>query len=386
MSQQKNLKSALLAAGVQLPSGIDPSVIDFLNDAVNSDTLSAAEKIELLCDTLPSIQNLERRQVEKIICEHSSSCKSSSLTNGANLATKKQTQSSSEKVRDDIKLILETGDLEGADIVEVELVEYFLNYLEELGNVVDQLSDAELDGFKELLTSFLTEVDVNSEALHNIATSLLTANDERRILKTKKGISTTSSSNSLLTSGSSSSSKNREANVTIRDDPSDAMTVEEQTDITFLTSMMSHTSEDIIYYVYKVLCGSNRVEAGQYLVERSDGDGMAKLRESKRAYDKKESEAAKLLMIQKKKIKDRVCNKYGETLVSDKYDGKGIETKKKILLPIQFIDAKDKDTKVNIFIAAVLILMTFQILSILLLQKLTSDTSCSNLSFNVPIS
>jgi hypothetical protein len=357
MSQQKNLKSALLAAGVQLPaSGIDPSVIDFLNDAVNSDTLSLAEKIELLCDALPSIQKLERCKVEKVISEVRSSCKSSSHVNTATSTTKKLTddetrsQSSSEKVRDKIKLILESADLEGADIIEVELVEYFVTYLEELGNVNDQLSDAELDGFKELLTSFLTEVDMNSEALHGIAMALLAVNNEKRVLKTREEISASSSSNSLLTSDSCSSSKSREANVTARDKITNEISAEEQLDINFLLSMMPHITEDVIYYVYKLLCGSNRVEAGQYLVERSDDEGMAKLRESKRAYDKKESEAAKLSAIQKKKMKDRVCNKYGETLVSD---GKGIEPKKKILLPIQFVDAKDKDSKVRIFIPTV---------------------------------
>jgi hypothetical protein len=357
MSQQKNLKSALLAAGVQLPaSGIDSSVIDFLNDAVNSDTLSQAEKIELLCDTLPSIQNLERCEVEKVISELRSSCKFSSHVHTATSTTKKQTddetrsQSSSEKVRDKIKLILESADLEGADIIEVELVEYFVTYLEELGNVNDQLSDTELDSFKELLTSFLTEIDMNSEALHDIAMALLAVNNEKRVLKIREEISASSSSNSLLTSDSCSSSKSREANVTARDEISNEISAEEQLDITFLSSMMPHITEDVIYYVYKVLCGSNRVEAGQYLVERSDDEGMAKLRESKRAYDRKESDAAKLSAIQKKKMKDRVCNKYGETLVSD---GKGIESKKKILLPIQFVDAKDKDSKVPIFIPTV---------------------------------
>lgn len=358
MSQQKNLKSALLAAGVQLPSGIDLSVIDFLNDAVNSDALSVAEKIELLCDTFPSMHNFDRCKLEKIVTEARSSHKSSSHVNDATSITKKRTedetrsQSSSEKVRDEIKLILESGNLEGADIVEVELVEYFLNYLEELENVNDQLSGAELDGFKELLTSFLTEVDRNSEALHNIASSLLTANNEKRSLKLRAEISTGSSSNLLSTSDSSSSLKNRETNITIRDGSSDFVSVEEQADMKFLASMMPHTSEDVIYYVFKVLCGSNRIEAGQYLVERSDDDGMAKLRESKRAYDKNEAEAAKLSAIQKKKMKDRVCNKYGETLVPDKFDGKGTETKKKSLLPIQFVDAKDKDNKVDSFVAA----------------------------------
>jgi hypothetical protein len=352
MSQQKNLTSALLAAGVQLPTGIDSSVIDFLNDAVNSDTLSVAEKIERLCDTLPSVHNLERCSIEKVILEVRSSWNLSSHVNNANLITRKQTEdvtrsrSSSEKVRDEIKQILESADLEGADIVEVELVEYFLSYLEELGNVDDELSGAELDGFKELLTSFLTEVDMNSEALHGIATALLAVNNEKRALKMREEISASPSSNSLLTCGSSSSSKNREANVTARDE----ISAEERTDITFLSSMMPHTSEDVIYYVYKVLCGSNRVETGQYLVERSDDDGMAKLRESKRAYDKKESESAKLSAIQNKKMKDRVCNKYGETLISD---GKGTEPKKKILLPIQFVDAKDKDSKVYTVIPAV---------------------------------
>lgn len=353
MSERKNLKSTLLAAGFQLPGDIDLSVLDFLNDAVTSDTLSVAEKTELLCDTLPSMRNLGQSKVEEILHRLKSLCEQHPLAKVATPITVKEKEatktsaSSSDKIVDEIKHILDSRSLEGADIVEVELVEYLLNYLEELVvDVNDQLSGAELDGFKDLLTSFFTEIDSDSEALQKIATALLEKHSERRAIKIREA-SSHSSSSSLSTSNSNSSSKSRTANVVVRDELNSGISEEERADMIFLASMMPHTSEDIIYYVFKVLCGSNRVEAGQYLVERSDDEGMAKLRESKFAYDKKEWEFAKQSAIQMKKMKDRVCVKYGETLVSDEYDSKGIDPKKKTLLPIQFVDARDKDNKVN---------------------------------------
>lgn len=355
MSSVQKFQSALLSCGVSLPGEIDKSIVDYLLEAVNSGELTKKEKIELLCDTIPLISQLSPAKIESVLARCSmvpNSTATSAKTNcseSAGKATRKkggqQTEASceSQKISEDIKTLLERKNIDSADIVEVELVDYIMRSLDEIENPSIQ-SSSEMDEFGDIVESFFSDVGRDTETFKSLVGILVSASILRKKLEKIKLLKlrnlntapvVSSSSSCTIVESSSASDTNVQESQEMKDD------------ILFLKSMMPHILESLIRYVYTVLCGLNRAESGQYLVDHSNDEGLKKLKESKILYDKRELESATLTAAQMKKMRDRLCDRYGEKVVPDKYDSKGKEVRTKKMLPMQFVDIDGKDKKVS---------------------------------------
>lgn len=356
MSLSQKFQSALLSCGVSLPGEIDISIVDYLLEAVNCDDFTKKEKIELLCDTIPSLSELSPQSIESVLARCVTVSKSSTAGQknnrgeGAVKAVKakrgQQTEPScgSQRISDDIKSLLESKNIDSVDIVEIELVDYIMTSLEGIENPMSQ-SGTEIDEFRDLVESFFSDVGRDTDTFNRLVDILVSASSERKVLERKKLLKL-QNSEAAPQVDSSSSCTVVDVSHTAEIDSHDSLQMHD--DIVFLKSLMPHILETLIRYVYTVLCGSNRVESGQYLVEHSDDEGLRKLKESKSLYDKRELESATLTATQMKKMRDRLCDRYGEKVVPDKYDSKGKEVRAKKMLPIQFVDISGKEKKVSI--------------------------------------
>lgn len=250
----------------------------------------------------------------------------------------------SDDVAIEIRRSLSYHCVDGVDLVEDELVEYMLTFVNELESEGAFLSEVERTMIGDFLLSFFEDVERIPDCLCEIIDILHNAVVKR---KPKK-----SSQSPVQRTISAASAYNSKSLKIVQNPPSKSRVEERQSaqaleDISSLTSMMPHTPVETIHYVYTVLCACNRIEAAQYLADRCDDESVRKLEESRYAYDKKEKESANLSAAQQKKMKDRLCDRYGEKEVADKYDSKGKLIKATAKLPVQFVDIESKDKKVR---------------------------------------
>ena len=250
----------------------------------------------------------------------------------------------SDDVAIEIRRSLSYHCVDGVDLVEDELVEYMLTFVNELESKGAFLSEVERTMIGDFLLSFFEDVERIPDCLCEIIDILHNAVVKR---KPKK-----SSQSPVQRTISAASAYNSKSLKIVQNPPSKSRVEERQSaqaleDISSLTSMMPHTPVETIHYVYTVLCACNRIEAAQYLADRCDDESVRKLEESRYAYDKKEKESANLSAAQQKKMKDRLCDRYGEKEVADKYDSKGKLIKATAKLPVQFVDIESKDKKVR---------------------------------------
>ena len=232
--------------------------------------------------------------------------------------------------------------IDGSDLVEDELVDYLLTFVNELDNEGVFLSEAERATVGDFLLSFFEDVEKSPDCLGEIIDILHKAVVRRRPKK-----SPVAPLRLTITAASTQHSKIKKKVDTSKDGTDEHKTAQALEDISCLTSMMPNTSEETISYVYTVLCACNRIEAAQYLADRCDDESIRKLEESRYAYDRKEKETANSSCAQQKKMKDRLCDRYGEKEIPDKYDSKGKIIKANAKLPVQFVDINSKDTKVT---------------------------------------
>jgi hypothetical protein len=354
MSMRDRLALILSRHGIK---EADDSIIEFLLEALNSNTLKLEDKIDWMCETFPVFYTLQPKEVETIIKElcHLKaplSNRSQITANETKIPSKQEHPIIEEKIFNAVKKVatdmrsaLESRNLNGAE-VETELVEYLLNFVNEIEVVNGKHCSSGIDDLRDIMISFFTETKEDSVALKNITDILLTANEERNETL-RKSTKACLSSQYDSSASSSSSSKNKSYNIVNDSKHNENDTPQTKEDISYLTSMMSSTPEDLITHAYVILCGRNRTETAQYLLDRNDTEGLDKLRLSKTCYDKKERESSLLLEKHKKKMKSTICSKYGELLVREKFNAKGKEFKVKVLLPLQFADIKEKDAKVS---------------------------------------
>lgn len=362
MLERAKFDRLLTSHGIIRSDEGDDSVLEYLLQALNLDTFNLSEKVELMRDTIPSLWSLGLQDVEDIVngfssnqnqegqsyvkANNSSARNKSTATLSADegSSSTQGTNDLSQKIVNDIKLILVGRQLEGSDVVEEELVEYLVTFVNELEIENELLTNQGQDELQDMLMSFFPEIDEGSDALTCIAGILLKASSERKRINSKTPVPVIEAAS---ISSSSSSGTVSKMGVPI-DERYESNSVQMLDDLSSLTSMLPHISKDLIRYVYSTICSSNRLEAAQYLLERSDEEGVEKLRQSLNAYQKKEKESATMSAIQQKKMKASLCTKYGDLLVRETVDAKGKELKTKVLLPIQFLDIKEKDKKVSL--------------------------------------
>lgn len=353
MTKRIKFNSLLNSHGIACSKDVDDSVFEYLFQALESNVLCKKEKIEWMLQTVPNLCSLRRLEVDEILTEllfeqnfEGSTCMVAQNSTFRNLPSAgKSAQSvgakddSSRRTADDIKLILVSRHLDGSDIVEEELIEYLITFVNNLEMDIESENSSGHAELKDLLASFFPEIDQGSDALVTIAEILIKASCQRKLDSSKVPIP-------VIRIPSASSSKVSGNGVSLNEkyECESAKTID---DLSSLASMIPSVSEDLMRYVYSVLCASNRLEAAQYLLERSDVKGLEKLQLSLKAHKKKEKESATLSAIQNQKMKATLCSKYGDLLVPKTIDTKGKNSKVKALLPVQFLDIKEKDKKVS---------------------------------------
>ena len=357
MKKRIKFDSLLKSHGIACSDNVDDYVFEYLFEALESNVLSTSEKVEWMLQTIPKLSSLRRFEVDKILSDlllernfEGSPCMGvknptfrQSSAAGISFQSVEANDDSSRSIVDEIKLIFVSRHLDGSDIIEEELIEYLITVVNEIEMDVESENGCARAELKDLLLSFLPEIDQDSDALVTISEILIKASRSRKVMSSKVSIPSTRIS---FSPSSSSSSKISGDSVSLNDkyECESAQTID---DISTLASMIPFVSEDLIRYVYSVLCASNRVEATHYLLERNDTEGLEKLQLSLKAYKKKEKESANLSAIQQQKMKATLCSKYGDLLVPKDIDAKGKKLKVKTLLPIQFLDIKEKDKKVS---------------------------------------
>lgn len=356
MAPIDQVRHALLSQRISCPDTLESSIAEYLVETVTSKDFSLDEKIVSICDTVPALYKLRRAEIEEIlrimVLDKSPPVKQPQAEKKS-LHPKPQSPSKEEKsdsiasestaeTASEIRSSLNNHCVDGSDLVEDELVEYLLTFVKEIASEGSFLSLDERSTIGDFLLSFFEDVGKCPDCLDEIIDILHKAVIKRRPKKssiTPFRVTEKTAMTHLNPTKSVESVSSRGAT----EEHKSAQTLD---DISCLTSMMPNTSEETINYVYMVLCACNRIEAAQYLADRCDDDSIRKLEESRCAYDRKEKETSNISSAQQKKMKDRLCDKYGEKEVPDKYDSKGKIIKSRAKLPVQFVDIDSKDKKV----------------------------------------
>lgn len=356
MSPLERLQNALNSHRVHCPDTIESSLAEYLFEAVSSKEVSLNEKIATICDTIPALYKLNRAVIEDILSKMAldkspprpirNAERKVSQQKSQSPSKEEKSESNASEVSDDVAIEIRRSltyhCVDGVDLVEDELVEYMLTFVNELESEGAFLSAVERTTIGDFLLSFFEDVERSPECLREIIDILHDAVVKRKPKKPSQSpVQRTISAASAHNSKSMKIFQNLSSKSEI-DEHQSAQTLE---DISSLTSMMPHTPDETIHYVYTVLCACNRIEAAQYLADRCDDESVRKLEESRYAYDKKEKESANLSAAQQKKMKDRLCDRYGEKEVAGKYDSKGKLIKATAKLPVQFVDIESKDKK-----------------------------------------
>ena len=363
----ERLQNALHAHRVQCPDTIESSIAEYLFETVSSKEVSLGEKITTICDTVPALYNLKRAEIEDILSEMAfdkspprpmrNAERKVSQPKSQSPSKEEKSESNASEVADEVAIEIRRSlnyhCVDGVDLVEDELVEYMLTFVNELESEGAFLSEVERTMTGDFLQSFFEDVERSPDCLREIIDILHNA-----VVKRKPRKSSQSPVQRTISAASAHNSNSRSTKI-VQISSSKSETDERQSaqaleDISSLTSMMPHTPDETIHYVYTVLCASNRIEAAQYLADRCDDESVRKLEESRYAYDKKEKESANISAAQQKKMKDRLCDRYGEKEVAGKYDSKGKVIKATAKLPVQFVDIESKDKKVRRVIFSVL--------------------------------
>jgi hypothetical protein len=365
MSPLERLQNALHSYRVQCPDTIESSIAEYLLETVSSIEVSLDEKISAICDTVPALYKLKRAEIEDILSKMAldkspprplrNAERKISQPKSQSPSKEEKSESNASEVSDDVAIEIRRSlnyhCVDGVDLVEDELVEYMLTFVNELESEGAFLSEVERTMIGDFLLSFLEDVERSPDCLSEIIDIL-----HNEVVKRKPRKSSQSPVQRTISAASAHNSKSTKI---VHNPPSKSETDERQSaqaleDISSLTSMMPHTPYETIHYVYTVLCACNRIEAAQYLADRCDDESVRKLEESRYAYDKKEKESANLSATQQKKMKDRLCDRYGEKEVAGKYDSKGKLIKATAKLPVQFVDIESKDKKVTKVIFSVI--------------------------------
>ena len=361
MAPLDQVRHALLSQRISCPDTLESSIAEYLVETVSSKDFSLDEKITSICDTVPALYKLRRPEIVEILrimaldksppVKQPQAEKKSSHPKPQSPSKEEKSDSiaseSTAETANKIRSSLNHHCVDGSDLVEDELVEYLLTFVNELEIEGSFSSLDERSTIGDFLMSFFEDVGKSPDCLNEIIDILYKAVIKRRPKK--------SSITPLRVTEKTATTQNLKPMTSIESVSSRGATEEHKSaqaldDISCLTSMMPNTSEETINYVYTVLCACNRIEAAQHLADRCDDESIRKLEESRYAYDRKEKETSNLSSAQQKKMKDRLCDKYGEKEVPDKYDSKGKIIKSRAKLPVQFVDIDSKDKKVMNFI------------------------------------
>lgn len=358
MSPLERLRDAIHFHRVQCPDTIESSIAEYLLETVRSKEVSIEDKITTICDTVPALYKLKRSDIEDILSKMAlDKSPPRPMRNAERKISQPKYQSPSKEEKSDtnasevsddvaieIRRSLNYHCVDGVDLVEDELVEYMLTFVNELESEGASLSEVERTMIGDFLLSFFEDVERSPDCLCEIIDILHNA-----VVKRKPRKSSQSPVQRTISAASAHNSKSTKIvqNPSSKSETEERLSAQALEDISSLTSMMPHTPDETIHYVYTVLCACNRIEAAQYLADRCDDESVKKLEESRHAYDKKEKESANLSSAQQKKMKDRLCDRYGEKEVAGKYDSKGKLIKATAKLPVQFVDIESKDKKVR---------------------------------------
>mmetsp|Transcript_3832 Transcript_3832/g.3973 ORF Transcript_3832/g.3973 Transcript_3832/m.3973 type:complete len:255 (-) Transcript_3832:79-843(-) len=203
-----------------------------------------------------------------------------------------------------------------------------------------KISSKGVEELNEILSSFFSSE--NCAVLKELGDVLIKANLEKNDIEAVEKVG-------ILRFPPSSfvSEDKRNVGSLINDSKNEDNTLDYIEDTENLILMMGDIPRELIQYTYSILCGRNRLETAQYLLENNDLIGIEKIKQLKNVYDKNEKDGAKLSAIQNKKTKSLICNKYGQLLVRPEFNIKGKVDKTKVLLPMQFADIKEKEKKIR---------------------------------------
>jgi hypothetical protein len=312
---------------------IDNDIIEYLlislSEVDDLDGEISAAVLEDVIDNLNSFYAIENEEISTIIDKINVHFKVNSphpypdvkdnpheKKNLGNSQDNKKLSSLFQQVGNDLKFVLFSNKLEGVEIVDDELIEYLLTSINEMDHENAKISSKGVEELNEILSSFFSSE--NCAVLKELGDVLLKANLEKNDIEAVEKVG-------ILRFPPSSfvSEDKRNVGSLINDSENEDNTLEYIEDTENLILMMGDIPRELIQYTYSILCGRNRLETAQYLLENNDLIGIEKIKQLKNVYDKNEKDGAKLSAIHNKKTKSLICNKYGQLLVRPEFNIKG---------------------------------------------------------------